>query len=187
MPIDSQEETTANWMKEAKKGYIRVAVLILVNKKPSHGYEIMKEIRERTKGFWKPTAGGVYPVLRSLEEAGYIEGRWAEKRNREIKIYHITESGKQILTRTLVKQGDFTANLNALAREFARDVLNIEGADFPFQAMTSPFRVFLEEESQRKEDSLELMERKRDHIANAIKMLKEELDGLEREIAKLKK
>jgi DNA-binding PadR family transcriptional regulator len=187
MPLYSQEETTANWMKEAKKGYIRVAVLILVNKKPSHGYEIMKEIRERTKGFWKPTAGGVYPVLRSLEESGYIEGKWGKKRNREIKIYQITDSGKQILTRTLVKQGDFTTNLNALAREFARDVLNIEGADFPFQAMTSPFRVFLEEESQRKEDSLELMERKRDHIANAIKMLREELDGLEREIAKLKK
>jgi PAS domain S-box-containing protein len=29
---------------EAQKGYIRIGVLILLNKKPSHGYEIMKEI-----------------------------------------------------------------------------------------------------------------------------------------------
>jgi hypothetical protein len=35
--MDTQDKTTANWMKEAQKGYIRVAVLILLNKKPPHG------------------------------------------------------------------------------------------------------------------------------------------------------
>ncbi len=71
MASETEDKTTANWMKEAQKGYIRMGVLILLNKKPSHGYEIMKEINSRTKGFWQPTAGGVYPILRDLEKSGY--------------------------------------------------------------------------------------------------------------------
>ena len=68
MATETEDKTTANWMKEAQKGYIRMGVLILLNKKPSHGYEIMKEINSRTKGFWQPTAGGVYPILRDLRK-----------------------------------------------------------------------------------------------------------------------
>ncbi len=67
-------------MKEAQKGYTRVAVLNLLSQKPHHGYEIMKEIRDKTKGFWKPTAGGVYPILRDLEESGYFEGEWSSQK-----------------------------------------------------------------------------------------------------------
>ena len=74
MTKENEEKTTENWLKEAQKGYIRIGVLILLNKKPSHGYEIMKEINSRTKGFWQPTTGGVYPILRDLEESGYIQG-----------------------------------------------------------------------------------------------------------------
>ena len=47
MQTEKEEKTTANWIKEAQKGYIRMGVLILLNKKPSHGYEIMKEIIAR--------------------------------------------------------------------------------------------------------------------------------------------
>ena len=67
MASEIEEKTTTIWLKEAQKGYIRIGVLILLNKKPSHGYEIMKEINSRSKGFWQPTAGGVYPILRDLE------------------------------------------------------------------------------------------------------------------------
>ncbi|HLN88481.1 MAG TPA: PadR family transcriptional regulator, partial [Candidatus Binatia bacterium] len=74
MTAETEDKTTANWLKEAQKGYIRMGVLILLNKKPSHGYEIMKEINSRTKGFWQPTAGGVYPILSDLEKSGFIKG-----------------------------------------------------------------------------------------------------------------
>ena len=174
-------------MKEAQKGYIRVAVLILVNKKPSHGYEIMKEIKERTKGFWKPTAGGVYPVLGSLEKSGYIEGDWTTKRNRQIKTYCITESGKQILTRTLVKQDEFTANMNMLFQEFSRDVLDVKGANFPFHAMPSPFSVFLEEAAPNKEETREELKKKREHLKNMIDSLNEALEHVDKALEKKQK
>src|SRR3989304_1587912 len=104
MPIDTSDKTATNWMKEAQKGYIRIGVLILLNKKPSHGYEIMKEIKDRTGGFWTPTAGGVYPILRDLEKTGYIKGEWHKQNNRNIKTYRITEKGKSILKNAIVKQ-----------------------------------------------------------------------------------
>jgi DNA-binding PadR family transcriptional regulator len=70
------EEVAAKWLKETRKGYLHIAVLTILSRKPHHGYETMKEIKERTRGFWKPTAGGIYPILQSLEESGYIHGEW---------------------------------------------------------------------------------------------------------------
>ncbi len=101
-----EEKITSNWMKEAQKGYIRIGVLILLNKKPAHGYELMKEIRDRTKGFWSPTPGGVYPVLASLERDRYIKGEWSVQRNRKIKTYRITKLGQAILKKALIKQNE---------------------------------------------------------------------------------
>ncbi len=118
MHTESEEETSAHWMKEAQKGYIRVAVLILLSQKPHHGYEIMKEIRDKTKGFWKPTAGGVYPILRNLEKTHYIVGKWSKQRNRRIKVYKITQTGKAILKRAITKQSVLATSMNALFQEF---------------------------------------------------------------------
>ncbi|MBE3116342.1 helix-turn-helix transcriptional regulator, partial [Candidatus Bathyarchaeota archaeon] len=115
--LNIEEKTTASWLKEAQKGYMRVGVLILLNKKPSHGYEIMKEIKSRTKGFWSPTPGGVYPILRSLEKAGYITGEWQIQNNRKIKIYRITQSGRLILKNALIKQSEIANNINSLFKE----------------------------------------------------------------------
>ena len=113
MATEKEEKTTANWMKEAQKGYIRMGVLILLNKKPSHGYEIMKEINSRTKGFWQPTAGGVYPILRDLEKSGYIKGQWETQKNRRLKVYKITESGELILRRAIVKANEIFNNIGS--------------------------------------------------------------------------
>lgn len=41
--MQSQEEiTAAHWRKETQKGYIRIAMLILLGTKPYHGYEIAR-------------------------------------------------------------------------------------------------------------------------------------------------
>jgi len=152
MHPNSEEKTTESWMKEAKKGYIRVAVLILLNKNSGHGYELMKEIKDRTRGFWTPTAGGVYPILRDLEEAQYIKGEWQTAKNRKIKNYKITEAGKQILKHTLIKQNEIANNINALFEDFSRTVLNVEPQQFPVPTVQPPFSVFFEEEVYENQD-----------------------------------
>jgi hypothetical protein len=99
------EETAAsNWLKETQEGYIRIATLILLSKEPHHGYEIMKETKERTRGLWKPTAGGMYPKFKDLQRSGYIQGEWDAKTRRRRKIYRITESGRTVLKRAVAKE-----------------------------------------------------------------------------------
>ena len=58
-----EKDSTVNWLKEMRKGYIRLIVLTLLSKKPYHGYEIMKEVKEKTGGAIKLTSGGVYRIL----------------------------------------------------------------------------------------------------------------------------
>lgn len=186
MTTETEDKTTANWLKEAQKGYIRMGVLILLNKKPSHGYEIMKEINSRTKGFWQPTAGGVYPILRDLEKSGYIEGQWQTQKNRRRKVYKITESGELILRRAILKQTEISNNIGNLFREFARDVLNIELADESVPRMPSLFSPFLEEKVGS-EENLKSLEFKRTHIVEAMKTMKEQLKLIDKRIAEIKK
>jgi len=182
MPTDTDDTTASNWMKEAQKGYIRIGVLILLNKKPSHGYEIMKEIKDRTGGFWTPTAGGVYPILRDLEKTGYIKGEWHKQNNRNIKTYKITETGKSIIKNAIVKQSEIANNINVLFQEFARDVLNIESATVTAPVMPNPFAAFLEEEN-RKTTDIEELEHQRKLFKQHIRMMQEKLKSIDKELA----
>ncbi len=185
MEAEKEEKTTANWLKEAQKGYIRMGILILLNKKPSHGYEIMKEINTRTKGFWQPTAGGVYPILRDLENSGYIKGEWQIQKNRRLKVYKITESGELILKRAIVKQAEISNNIGNLFREFARDVLNIE-INKSMPNMPLFFTPFLEENPDS-EETLKYLEHERKHTYESAKMTQEKLKQIDKRIREIKK
>ncbi len=186
MATETDDKTTANWMKEAQKGIIRMGVLILINKKPSHGYEIMKEINSRTKGFWQPTAGGVYPILRDLEKSGYIKGHWETQKNRRLKVYQITESGEQILRKAILKQTEITNNIGNLFREFARDVLNIELENWSVPNMPSPLSPFLGEKIGS-ECNIKQLEHQRKHLSDTVKTMRNRLKLLDRRIAEIKK
>ncbi len=186
MTTETEDKTTANWMKEAQKGIIRMGVLILINKKPSHGYEIMKEINSRTKGFWQPTAGGVYPILRDLEKSGFIKGQWQSQKNRRLRVYQITESGEQILRKAILKQTEITNNIGNLFREFARDVLNIELENWSVPNMPSPLSPFLEEQIGN-ERNLKQLEHERKHIYEAVKTMRDRLKLLDKRITEIKK
>lgn len=184
MSTESEDQTTASWMKEAQKGYIRMGLLILINKKPAHGYEIMKEINNRTQGFWRPTPGGVYPILRDLEKSGYIKGHWETQKNRKLKVYKITKSGQAILRRAIVKQAEISSNISNLFREFARDVLNIE-KDTQLPEIPSMFSAFLDEKNEGVQ-TLDRLERHRRHAIEGMKKMREELKELDKKISQLK-
>jgi DNA-binding PadR family transcriptional regulator len=185
MTVEKEEKTTANWMKEAQKGYIRMGVLILLNKKPSHGYEIMKEIDNRTKGFWTPTPGGVYPVLRDLEKSGYIRGEWQTQKNRRLKVYWITNSGQTILKKAIVKQSEISKNIANLFREFSREVLQVE-PEAVIPDVPSMFSPFLEEDYE-KEYTLKQLEHQRRHMRETIITVQEKVRLIDKKISTLRK
>ena len=54
-----------------------------------HGYEMIKEIEERTQGAWTPSAGSIYPTLQLLEDEGLIGGEESDGKRR----FTLTEAG----------------------------------------------------------------------------------------------
>lgn len=184
--ISEEEKTAAHWLKETQKGYIRIAVLILLSKKPHHGYEIMREIKERTGGFWRPTAGGIYPILQNLEKSGYVEGEWDVQKKRRRKTYTVTGTGELVLQRALGKESQIANSMSDLFREFMKDVLDIRMNPIPVPRIPNFFSVFLEERKRKPEDTTSVLEGKRAQIGDMIKKLQKELGAINRRLTQLK-
>jgi DNA-binding PadR family transcriptional regulator len=72
---------------------LQLLILGLLAEKPRHGYEIIKALDERSKGFYVPSPGMVYPALTYLEEIGHATVEVEGSR----KLYHITDAGKEHL------------------------------------------------------------------------------------------
>jgi DNA-binding PadR family transcriptional regulator len=69
-------------------------VLQLLGQKPSHGYQLIKAIEDKTGGAYAPSPGVVYPTLSLLEDLGYIVAG-ASDENR--KLFKITAAGRKYL------------------------------------------------------------------------------------------
>lgn len=76
-------------------GELRLLLLAMIAKQPSHGYELIHEIKERLGGTYKPSPGVIYPALTWLYDRGYSEIN-LEKGGR--KRYVITEEGMAFLS-----------------------------------------------------------------------------------------
>jgi DNA-binding PadR family transcriptional regulator len=72
---------------------LQILLLALLAARPSHGYELIKALEERSGGFYSPSPGMVYPALTYLEEVGYasVEADGAKK------LYSITPAGRNYL------------------------------------------------------------------------------------------
>ena len=72
-----------------ERGGIRFAILDLLKDKPRHGYDIIREMEERSGGFYSPSPGAVYPTLQALEDQDLVTATVEEGK----KVYAITEAG----------------------------------------------------------------------------------------------
>jgi len=76
------------------QGDLRYVILKLLSEKPSHGYELIKEIEDRLGGAYSPSPGVVYPTLTLLEEMGYAQVAQSDGPK---KAYAITPEGLAVL------------------------------------------------------------------------------------------
>jgi DNA-binding PadR family transcriptional regulator len=76
------------------QGDLRLVILGLIAEAPSHGYQIIKTLEERTGGAYAPSPGVVYPTLTLLEEQGLIEQSGTDGAK---KLYSLTEAGAEFL------------------------------------------------------------------------------------------
>lgn len=76
------------------QGDLKYVILKLLEEKPRHGYEIIKELEDRFGGAYSPSPGTVYPTLQMLEDLGYARAG-ADEGGR--KTYTITPEGSAYL------------------------------------------------------------------------------------------
>ena len=74
-------------------GDMKYVILKLLREKPMHGYEVMKELEQHTRGCYKPSPGTVYPTLQWLEDEGLVSSEDAAGK----KVYSITDAGLEFL------------------------------------------------------------------------------------------
>jgi DNA-binding PadR family transcriptional regulator len=180
-----EEVAASNWLKETQKGYIRIATLTLLSQKPYHGYEIMKEIRERTRGFWKPTPGGMYPILKDLQESGYIEGEWDTKTGRRRRIYKITDSGRVVLKRALTKENQLADTMRNLFEEYMKGVLEVDTQPDSALKIPLPLAELLKETDENEEATVKRLENQSGQIQDMIRQLQKTRSSIQKRLRTL--
>jgi DNA-binding PadR family transcriptional regulator len=74
-------------------GEVRLALLSLLSEGPLHGYELMRQLEERSGGIYQASAGTVYPTLQQLEDEGLIASQTSDGK----RVYRITPGGRDEL------------------------------------------------------------------------------------------
>lgn len=83
---------------ELLKGNTKNIILAILLREEMHGYQIIREIRERTNDLLAYGEGSIYPALHLLEDEKFIKSYWAQAENgRDRKYYAITAKGKRKL------------------------------------------------------------------------------------------
>lgn len=72
---------------------LQLMFLALLAEKPAHGYELIKEIEQRSSAYYTPSPGVVYPALTYLEETGLVEVEPSGNR----KLYRVSAQGLSAL------------------------------------------------------------------------------------------
>jgi PadR family transcriptional regulator PadR len=85
---------------DVPQGTLDLMVLKTLALQPLHGYGIVQRLEQITRGTFQINPGTVFPALRRLDTAGFIDGEWRKtENNRRARYYTITRSGRRHLER----------------------------------------------------------------------------------------
>lgn len=76
--------------RRARRGDVRAAILSLLAEEPKHGYDLIRELEERSGGRWRPSPGSVYPTLQLLEDEGLVTGQERDGK----RVFTLTDAGR---------------------------------------------------------------------------------------------
>jgi PadR family transcriptional regulator PadR len=99
---------------DALRGHLDALLLAVLDGEPRHGYAIIEALEERSGGNLALPTGTVYPALRRLERAGYVESAWSTVSGRERRTYRLTNAGRKVLADERSAWRDFTATIGAV-------------------------------------------------------------------------
>ncbi len=99
-------------------GDLRLVILALIQEKPRHGYELIKELELKFGGAYSPSPGSVYPTLTLLEELGHVSSATTEGTRR---LFEITAEGRHYLSDNQAALDSAMARMEMAARAVSGD------------------------------------------------------------------
>jgi PadR family transcriptional regulator, regulatory protein PadR len=94
-----------------------VLLLHLIKEQPDHGYGLMQRIEAVCGDLVAVNTNKIYPLLRRLEERGFVTATWDHPTKRSRRIYAITETGEERLARI---KGTMLPYLESIERAVGR-------------------------------------------------------------------
>ena len=175
------EEISNKFERAMKKGFISTLILIVLDNNPSHGYQIIKDIEDRTHGMWKPTTSTIYTILDSLKEKSLIKIIQQESDDRKIS-YELTPKGKETLQIMLQKEKEMRESLKSIISSsfgIPEEVMNSDQGGFPFKG---PF--IKQFEGKNIEEKLEILKLRKEKLTKILQNIERQISELEKEINK---
>lgn len=87
------------------RSYVRPCLLLLLAEGPSHGYELLEQVRQA--GVRNADAGGLYRSLRSMEQSGLVRSWWEPSQAGPARrSYVLTDDGRTALDESLTSLRD---------------------------------------------------------------------------------
>ena len=94
-----------------------VLLLHLIKEQPDHGYGLMQRIDSICGDLVAVNTNKIYPLLRRLEERGFVTATWDHPTKRSRRVYAITEAGEDRLGRI---KGSMLPYLESIERAVGR-------------------------------------------------------------------
>ncbi len=90
----------------------------------AHGYEVARQIKERSENWLIVEEGSLYPALHRLEKRGLVNSEWRQSDlNRRAKFYALTPLGEQSLA---TEQTLWSKTAEAINKVLAPEGLSLE-------------------------------------------------------------
>ncbi|PFG35166.1 PadR family transcriptional regulator [Sanguibacter antarcticus] len=94
--MSEESPTPSEWPSEWLRGVVGLCILRILTDGPTYGYAIGAALADSGLGTLK--GGTLYPLLKRLEDAGYVTTEWrAGDGGPGRKYYHLTRSGEDEL------------------------------------------------------------------------------------------
>ncbi len=81
-------------------GALEMMILQTLRRGPLHGYALAQHLKQTSGELLQIEEGSLYPALQRLLKAGALKAEWGvSSRNRRVRIYTITATGRKQLER----------------------------------------------------------------------------------------
>lgn len=99
-------------MADLRKGSTQVLVLSLLAQEPMYGYQIAKELEQRSGGYFDFKEGTLYPLLHRMEKEDLVKGEWqVVEKGPSRKYYSLTPEGRKVLEESAAEWTTFSQRL----------------------------------------------------------------------------